>query len=390
VVAIPPAQERIQVSSLPAYGRLLADRARRLPPFAVDVVIATVCWVNVVIQALIDGHLTWQVGLLATANALPLLWRRRYPVSVTAISGLSTTWLAIVGSAGDLPAAQLVATYTFAALCPPAGRLIGVAGTIVGITLSIMIPKDDVLNLGVVGIAFAVAYALGTAARARRDRIAMLEERTRRLAGEQDAAATRERERIAREMHDILAHSMSMVVIQAEAGPVAVRTDPDKAEEVFDTISATAREALQQLRRALGVLRSEEAARRPQPGLDALAELVAGVRRTGLAVTLEEDGEARAVPPDVAAAAYRIVQESLTNAVKHAAASSVRVRLGWRNGALRLEVCDDGRGPAGTVGPGGHGLIGMRERVTAAGGELSVGPGPDGIGYRVAASLPLE
>jgi signal transduction histidine kinase len=390
VVAIPPAQERIQVSSLPAYGRLLADRARRLPPFAVDVVIAAVCWVNVVIQALIDGHLTWQIGLLATANALPLLWRRRYPVSVTAISGLSTTWLAIVGTAGDLPAAQLVATYTFAALCPPLGRLIGVAGTVVGITLSIVIPKDDVLNLGVVGIAFAVAYALGTAARARRDRIAMLEERTRRLAGEQDATAIRERERIAREMHDILAHSMSMVVIQAEAGPVAVRTDPDKAEEVFDTISATAREALQQLRRALGVLRSEEAARRPQPGLDALPELVAGIRRTGLAVTLEEDGEARAVPPDVAAAAYRIVQESLTNAVKHAAASSVRVRLGWRDRALRLEVCDDGRGPADTREPGGHGLIGMRERVTAAGGELSLGPGPGGVGYRVAASLPLE
>jgi signal transduction histidine kinase len=378
------------VPSLPAYGRLLADRARRLPPFAVDIVIAAVCWVNVVIQALIDGHLTWQVGILATANALPLLWRRRYPIWVTAICGLSTTWLAIVGSAGDLPAAQLVATYTFAALCPPVERLIGVAGTVVGITLSIVIPKDDVLNLGVVGIAFAVAYALGTAGRARRDRIAMLEERTRRLAGEQDAAATRERERIAREMHDILAHSMSMVVIQAEAGPVAVRTDPDKAEEVFDTISATAREALAQLRRALGVLRSEEAARRPQPGLDALPELVAGVRRTGLAVTLEQDGESRAVPPDVAAAAYRIVQESLTNAVRHAAASSVRVRLGWRDGALRLEVCDDGRGPAGTDEPGGHGLIGMRERVAAAGGELSLGPGPGGVGYRVAASLPLE
>lgn len=376
--------------TLPAYGRLLADRARRLPPLAVDALIATVCWVNVIMQALADGHLTWPVGLLATANALPLLRRRRYPLWVTAVSGFSTTWLAVMGAAGDLPAAQLVATYTFAALCPPVGRLIGVAGTVVGITLSIVIPKDNVLNLGVVGIAFAVAYALGTAARARRDRIAMLEERTRRLAGEQDAAATRERERIAREMHDILAHSMSMVVIQAEAGPVAVRTDPDKAEEVFDTISATAREALAQLRRALGVLRSDEAARQPQPGLDALPELVAGVRRTGLTVTLEQDGASRPVPPDLAATAYRIVQESLTNAVRHAAASTVRVRVGWRDDALRLEVCDDGKGPAGTGEPGGHGLVGMRERVTAAGGELSLGPGPGGAGYRVAASLPIR
>jgi signal transduction histidine kinase len=307
---------------------------------------------------------------------------------VTTISGVTTTWLAIPGAAGDLPAAQLVVTYTFAALCPPVERLVAVAGTVLGITLSIVIPQESVLNLGVVGIAFAMAYALGTAARARRDRITMLEERTRRLAGEQDAAATRERERIAREMHDILAHSMSMVVIQAEAGPVAVRTDPDKAEEVFDTISETAREALAQLRRALGVLRADSAERRPQPGLDALPELVAGVRRTGLTVTLEQDGEPRPVPTDLAATAYRIVQESLTNTVRHAAASSVRVRLGWRAGALRLEVYDDGSGPAGDGD--GHGLVGMRERVAAVGGELSLGPGPGGIGYRVAASLPIK
>jgi signal transduction histidine kinase len=376
------------VSTLQAYRRLVADRARGLPPLAVDAGIALVCWINVIIQASMDHHLTLPVVTLATANVLPLLWRRRYPLLVTTISGVTTTWLAILGAAGDLPAAQLVVTYTFAALCPPVERLVAVAGTVLGITLSIVIPKESVLNLGVVGIAFAMAYALGTAARARRDRITMLEERTRRLAGEQDAAATRERERIAREMHDILAHSMSMVVIQAEAGPVAVRTDPDKAEEVFDTISETAREALAQLRRALGVLRADSAERRPQPGLDALPELVAGVRRTGLTVTLEQDGEPRPVPTDLAATAYRIVQESLTNTVRHAAASSVRVRLGWRAGALRLEVCDDGSGPAGDGH--GHGLVGMRERVAAVGGELSLGPGPGGIGYRVAASLPIK
>jgi signal transduction histidine kinase len=361
-----------------------------MPPLAVDAGIALVCWINVIIQASMDGHLTGPVVTLATANVLPLLWRRRYPLLVTTACGVTTTWLAVMGAAGDLPAAQLVVTYTFAALCPPVQRLVAVAGTVLGITLSIVIPKESVLNLGVVGIAFAVAYALGTAGRARRDRITMLEERTRRLAGEQDAAATRERERIAREMHDILAHSMSMVVIQAEAGPVAVRTDPDKAEEAFDSISETAREALAQLRRALGVLRSDSAERRPQPGLEALPELVAGIRRTGLTVTLEEDGEPRPVPTDLAATAYRIVQESLTNTVKHAAASSVRVRLGWPAGALRLEVCDDGSGPAGDGEVEGHGLVGMRERVATAGGELSLGPGPGGIGYRVAASLPLR
>jgi hypothetical protein len=184
-----------QVPSLPAYGRLLADRARRLPPPAVDAVITVVCWINVAIQDLVDARLTWPVTIVATAGTLPLLWRRRYPLAVTMIAGVGTTWLAIAGAAGDLPAAQLVATYTFAALCPPARRLVGAAGTVVGITLSVVVPEKNVLNLGVIGIAFAVAYALGTAARARRDRIAMLEERARRHAGEQDAAATRERGR---------------------------------------------------------------------------------------------------------------------------------------------------------------------------------------------------
>ncbi|MBC6462558.1 sensor histidine kinase [Actinomadura sp. HBU206391] len=375
--------------TLTVYGQRLAARAGGLPPLAVDTVIAAVCWINVVLQAAVDQRLQWWVPIMATANSLPLLWRRRHPFWVTMIIGVGTTWLALAGVLGDLPPAQLVATYTFAALCPPTERLIAVAGTVVGISMSILIPEDEVLNLGPVGIAFAVAYALGTGARARRDRIAMLEERARRLDEEQDAAAARERQRIAREMHDIIAHSMSMIAIQAEAGPVAVRSDPDKAEQVFDTISATARDALAQLRRALGVLRSDEWTRRPQPGLETLPTLVADVRNTGLAVTLHEDGRPRQVSPDLAVTAYRVVQESLTNTVKHAAASSVQVRLGWRDDALRLEVCDDGRGLAGAGDTGGHGLVGMRERVAAVGGELTLEPGPDGMGLCVVASLPV-
>jgi signal transduction histidine kinase len=364
----------------------LAVWARRLPPPAVDAVIAAACWFNVDLQAAVLDRLEWWVPLLAGAYSLPLLWRRRFPFAVTAITGLLTTLLAPTKLLGQLPATQLVMTYTFAALCPPVKRLIAVAGTVAGVTASIVIPRDSAFNLGLVGMAFTMAYALGTAARARGARIAMLEERARRLAEEQDAAATRERQRIAREMHDILAHSMSMIAIQAEAGPVVVRSDPDKAERVFDTISVSAREALAQLRRALGVLRSEESDRRPQPGLDAVASLIAGVRDAGLTVTFEQDGQARPLPQDLATTAYRIVQESLTNVVKHAAASNVRVRLTWHADTLALEVCDDGRGPGGGSG---HGLTGMRERVAATGGELTHGPGPHGVGFRVAADLPI-
>jgi signal transduction histidine kinase len=379
------------VSTFTAYRQRLSNRAQAVPPLVVDAVIALGCYLSVAVMAIADEKTDWWVFGLAGLNVLPLLWRRRYPFTVTAITGFFTTWMSLADVPQQIPAAQLVVTYTFAALCPPLLRLIAVLGTVVGITVSILVPaEDEVLALGPVGIMFAVAYALGTGARARRDRITMLEERARRLAEEQDAAATRERERIAREMHDILAHSMSLVVVQAEAGPVAVRTDPDKAEEVFDTISTTAREALSQLRRALGVLRSSDPARQPQPDLDALPSLVDSVRRAGLAATLEEDGERRPIPADLAATAYRIVQESLTNTVKHAHASHAWVRLDWRDGALRLEVRDDGGGPAQNGTRGGHGLVGMRERVAAAGGELTSGADPDGTGFRVTATLPLQ
>jgi signal transduction histidine kinase len=361
-----------------------------VPPLVVDAVLVIACYLTIVIDAALDGRLEWWVVVLAATNTVPLLWRRRYPLLVTAIVGIGTAWLDLAYQLIEIPAAQLVATYTFAALSPPLRRMFGVLGTVIGVTASITVPGDELLNLAPNALMFLVAYTLGTSARARRARIEMLEERARRLAEEQEAAAARERQRIAREMHDILAHSMSLVVVQAEAGPVAVHSDPDKAEEVFDTISATAREALAQLRRTLTVLREDQPDRQPQPGLDGLAPLVDGVRRAGLAASLEEHGERRPVPADLAATAYRIVQESLTNTVKHAAARQVSVRLEWLGGALKVEVRDDGRGPAGSRGPGGRGLLGMRERVSAAGGELTCGPGPDGVGFRVAASLPLQ
>jgi signal transduction histidine kinase len=378
------------VPRIAAAWQGLTAWGRGVPPLVVDAVLVIACYLTIVIDAALDGRLEWWVVVLAATNTVPLLWRRRYPLLVTAIVGIGTAWLDLAYQLIEIPAAQLVATYTFAALSPPLGRMIGVLGTVIGVTASITVPGDKLLNLAPNALMFLVAYTLGTSARARRARIEMLEERARRHAEEQEAAAARERQRIAREMHDILAHSMSLVVVQAEAGPVAVHSDPDKAEEVFDTISATAREALAQLRRTLRVLRADEPDRQPQPGLDGLAPLVDGVRRAGLAASLEEHGERRPVPADLAATAYRIVQESLTNTVKHAAARQVSVRLEWLGGALKVEVRDDGRGPAGSRGPGGRGLLGMRERVSAAGGELTCGPGPDGVGFRVAASLPLE
>jgi signal transduction histidine kinase len=382
--------DRRLVPWLAGYGRRLAAWRRGVPPLVVDAMLVVACYLTVVIDAVLNERLSWWVVLLALMNTLPLLWRRRYPLLVAMIVGISTGWLDLAYKLIEIPAASLVATYTFAALSPPVKRLIGIVCTVIGVTVSITVPADELINLGPNAIAFVVAYALGTSARARRARMEMLEERGRRLAEQQEVAATQERERIAREMHDILAHSMSLVVVQAEAGPVAVRSDPDRAEEVFDRISATAREALMELRRTLKVLRSGEPERQPQPGLEGLAPLVASVRRADLTASLEEHGERRPVAPDLALTAYRIVQESLTNTVKHARATTVSVRLDWLDSALNLEIRDDGCGPEHDATPGGRGLVGMRERVSAAGGELTCGPGPDGVGYRVAASLPLQ
>jgi signal transduction histidine kinase len=342
-----------------------------------DAALAAVCYLATVAVPVKSAHGHWWLFVLAAAACVPLVWRRRYPVAVAAVTGAGTVGLALAGGLTNLPYGQLVATYTLADLAPPLWRLLGILATAVGVAALTLASGSSPSLVGVAAVPFVAAYALGTGARARRDRIAMLEEL-------HEAAAARERERIAREMHDVLAHSVSLMVVQAEAGPVVVRTDPDRAEAAFDAIAAAGRDALGQLRHTLGILRGN-AGLAPQPDLDALPALVADARRAGLDASLSEHGDRRALPADLAIAAYRVVQEALTNTVKHARARRVSVLLDWRDRALRVVVSDDGRG-AGT-GPPGHGLIGMRERVTACGGELSAGAA-DG-GYRVTAVLPL-
>jgi signal transduction histidine kinase len=363
------------------------------PPVLVDVVIAAGCYLATVSVPVKTARAQWWLFVLAAVASVPLVWRRRYPVVVAAVVGAGTVGLALTGGLTDvaLPYGQLVATYTLADLSPLVWRLLGVVVTGVGVVTLTLWSGGRPSLIGVAALPFAGAYALGTAARARRDRIAMLEERARRLAEAHEAAAARERARIARDMHDVLAHSVSLIVVQAEAGPVVVRSDPDRAEAVFDAIADTGRDALRQLRRTLGILRSGDGtALAPQPGLDDLPALVDDARRTGLDACLTEHGDRRPVPAELAIAAYRVVQESLTNTVKHAHARQVRVRLDWRDTALGLEISDDGRGTGAPAAPPGHGLVGMRERVAACGGDLRTGAGDDGLGFRVTATLPLD
>lgn len=376
-------------------ARLVAGRII-LPPLLVDASVAALCYVAAAVPVAGKGG-SPAVLLGMALNAFPLIWRRRFPIVSTFVVGIITTALALVDAVGELPYAQLVATYTFAMLCTPVWRLIAIFCTVVGITVSMVIPGEKFFNVPVVVAAFVGAYALGTSARARQDRIALLEERTRRLAETHAAIAATERERIARDMHDSLAHAMSLVVVQAEAGPVLVRTDAARAERAFDSIATAARDALTQLRRTLGVLRANTAngtaTRVPQPGLDGVPNLVDQARRAGLDVTLERSGEPVPIPADVGVAAFRVVQESVTNTLRHAGADRLWIRLDWAEGGLGVDVWDDGRGRAAAVAGAsdgsGNGLIGMRERVSALGGTLRIGAGPDGTGFRVTARLPV-
>jgi signal transduction histidine kinase len=224
-----------------------------------------------------------------------------------------------------------------------------------------------------------------------------IEERTSRLEAQRTRAAQRatlgERRRIARELHDVVAHSMSVMVIQAGAGRRVVDSDPERAAECAALIERVGRETLGEMRRLLGIIRpdgEEGSSREPQPGLDRLGDLVERARAAGLPVELRVEGERAALPSGIDLAAYRIVQEALTNALKHAGPAHAKVRVVYGANALELEISDDGGGPAAPAeaAGGGHGLVGMRERAALYGGEVTSGHRRGG-GWLVHARLPL-
>jgi signal transduction histidine kinase len=210
-----------------------------------------------------------------------------------------------------------------------------------------------------------------------------------RLEVESLSAVAEERARIARELHDVIAHSVSVMVVQAGGAEEVLRSEPERALEAMRAVQETGRQALVEMSRLLGLLRDdhEELGLAPQPGLRGLPTLVAQVSEAGLPVELRVEGEPRHVPLGVDLSAYRVVQEALTNALKHAGEAHASVVLRYGGDAIELEVIDDGRAPKAGHG-GGHGLIGMRERVAVFGGDFAAGPRPEG-GYAVRVSLPI-
>ncbi|MEU4620312.1 sensor histidine kinase [Actinoplanes sp. NPDC023801] len=332
-------------------------------------------------------HWPWQMYLPPIAASLPLLWRRRAPFLMLLVCfAASQAYNAFpLGPSQPIFYAALACVFTVAERGERWQRRVLLGGLAVSaLTLSGSLAttaRGMMLNV--------TAYALGRAWAARRLNLDVLAERARHLERENALAAELERARIARDLHDILAHGLAVMVAQAEAGAADVRRHPERAEASFDTITVVGRDAMAQLRRV--VARSRAAGDEPVSGprLSGLPELAARVSTAGPRVSVTHVGEARPVPADVEVAAYRIVQEALTNVVKHAAATSAEVRLFWSGEELRVTVDDDGRPGANQPGEGGAGLIGMRERAGAFGGSVTAGARGDGRGFHVEAHLPL-
>ena len=335
-------------------------------------------------------------SVLLALVALPLAVRRRHPLAAVTVFGAAVSvqallpGLAMIGLL--LLGPVLVHLYSVAAYGGRRGSWLGlgvVAAAVAVHDLTDPVWRADLESSSWWWLVLFAAWLSGRWVASRRA-AADLERRTRALEERRlaETAVQEERARIARELHDVVAHSVSVVAVQAGAAQAVLGSDPDRAREPLGAIEISARDALVEMRRLLGVLRTaeEEPSLAPQPGLADLPAVAARVTAAGLPVELSVEGNPAPLPPGVDLAALRIVQEALTNSLRHARAFRARVTVAHRPDHVELTVADDGGGgPTGR--PGGHGIVGMRERVAIYGGELSVGPGDTG-GYVVHAVLP--
>jgi signal transduction histidine kinase len=378
----------------------LLTRLRRIEPWRIDLVLGTVFVVAGLVSLYApdpkhtfhppDG---WAVFLTVLAAA-PYYVRRRAPLLVLAVTSVPVVILAVAGyPTGMSPNWLLVGMYTVAAYTPPLQRLLGAATVGIGLAVVMVGGAPDLTGTDIAlnYALYATAYFVGSTIRNRRLYAENLEARAETLERERDEEAERavahERLRIAQELHDV-AHSMGVIAVQAGVGAHVIDSDPTEAKKSLEAIARTSRSTLTEIRRMLGVLREDEGAQyAPAPGLADLDRLVREVSGAGVAIEVEADGERNDLPPGVDFTAYRIMQEALTNVLKHAGPARVQIHIDYEPDALAFEVSDDGRGVNGRSNGGGHGLMGMRERVAVYGGAFEAGPRPGG-GFRVRARLP--
>ena len=338
--------------------------------------------------------------VLALVSTLPIAFRRRYPVAVLLVIGAAMVgWLLRGGeSPGAVFLAFFLAIFSAGAYASDRRRSLLSYGVLAGLFL-VLWWVEGLLDPWLVFV-FAFATGIWLAGDALRTRTIELEDHERRavdLERQRSAAllqaAADERARIARELHDVIAHNLSVVVIQAGAAQRVLDAQPEAAREALRQVELSGRVAMTEMRRLLGVLRKgdDEPLTVPQPGVDRLETLLDDVRSAGLPVTLRTSGDARTLPPGIDVSVYRIVQEALTNTLRHADASEATVELRYLPQAVEIEVVDDGRGTrsARWDTEAGHGLAGMRERAQLFDGAFEAGPRPSG-GFAVRVVLPSD
>ncbi|MGH3378128.1 MAG: sensor histidine kinase [Actinoallomurus sp.] len=367
------------------------------PVFALDVLITFLIFVidNASLSspsAEYGGGNSLFLVFVAFITSAPLVLRDRRPLAAWLCSAAAIAVSTIIAvptrdiSLPYIPGAVAVYLLCLYAVAVRGGnRATVTAGAVTIVGAAVIDPSSAAIALPAM-----IPIVLGHLVRLRRStRRALAEQAARHEAA---TAVLEERQRIARELHDVVAHHMSVIAIQAEAAPYKVTDPPPELAESFAQIRASALEGLTELRRVLGVLRTAEAPQTaPQPGLERLDEVIASARSGGLTVEVTAIGEERLLPQGVALSAHRILQEALSNAMKHAPGASVTVEIAYTSATLRLRVVNGPGTDPRTVAEsgGGHGLVGMRERVIMLGGELSTGPERGG-GFAVAAVLPLQ
>jgi signal transduction histidine kinase len=364
-------------------------RLRTLDQRVIDALVVAVLVTAVTFEFTQSGRPRYEYPALLLTT-VPLLWRRRYPIpSYLAQNAGLYLWLApplITSLAAAFFGAYSMSLYSRHRVASISILIVqAVLLAIIGIPLHFYTPAipawlaELVLGIGI--------WLAGDAVRSQAERSRRLE-RERELVTQ--VAIAGEQARISRELHDIVAHSVSIMVVQAGAARRLLAVSPERAGQALQTVEVSGREALTELRQLLGVLseREQEAALAPQPGLAQVGALVERLRETGFAIDLRVQGAPRALPPGLELAAYRVIQEALTNALKHAGGAPTRVLVAFEDGRLEIDV-RNARGPAPPdPGGGGRGLAGMRQRVGMYGGELEAGPQPDG-GFAVHVRLPL-
>jgi len=345
-------------------------------------------------------HPLWLALLLLVGQALPLAWRRTAAVGTSAVIGAARISYDKIGFGfAPLPLGPAIAVYTVFDRRGPALRLVTAILVVAGVSISLAGPgHSEPYEAIFQGLIFATAMAAGLLSRAKRASLQAAESRAARAEAELDQEAARaaaaERTRIARELHDVVAHHVSLMAVQAEAAASLLPAQPERARQSVDVIGDTARQALAELRRLLGVLRGpaeRRPATSPAASLTDLPEVLAKVRNAGLPVEFEVTGTPATLAPGIELTAFRIVQEALTNTLRHSDAAHAHVTVAYEPGYVTLSVADSGprRSEPPAKSGTGFGLAGIAERVASCGGSLTVGPSP-ADGFALTARLPVR